>query len=442
MATINFRLREVKQENHPILIRLSLGRGKEYQSKTGFTVSLKNWKLKDKESKNPFGIGFITGNSEDIKNLKNDLKRLDIFIDEQINKANSKGDLINKYWLDEQIKNCFNRKEVNDVSLLTNHIQYIIDNANTRKIKGTNKIGISKGRIRSYKTFLNLINKYQSEKIKKQIHFIDINQPFVEKLTNWLLNEKKYSVGYSGKVLANLKAVCNSAQNNLIELNEYASKIEVFKERKEDRIIQILSFEELEQLKKVKLTGAKNNARNWLVIGCYLGQRVGDLMKLTKNNIRLEQNFLFVDLVQEKTKKAVTIPVYDEFTKNILINKFPYKIAPQKLNNHFKDVCEIAEINQKVEGKKINPKTKRKELGKYPKFELITSHCMRRSFASNHYKKMATPLIMGITGHSREDEFLKYIGVPEDKDHDAKEFLRQLEQFQKANKKESNLKAV
>ena len=433
MATISFRLREVKKETYPILIRLVLGRGKEYQSKTGFYINPKLW---NKDNQTP------KGNDTHTKILRADLKKLDAYIEEKLNKALGLGNIIDKYWLDEQIKNCFSRKEKTDEAVLTNHIQYIIDNANTHKIKGTNKIGLSKGRIRTYKTFLNLIDKYQKEKIQKQIHFLDINKPFIEKLTNWLLNERNYSVGYSGKVLANLKAVCTHAKNNLIEVNEYATNIEVFKERKEDRYIQTLSFDELETLKQVELSKAKDNARNWLIIGCFLGQRVGDLMKLNKTNLRLEQNYLFVDMAQEKTKKTVTIPIYDEFVKDVLLNKFPYPIAPQKLNDHLKDVCETAKINQIVKGKKTNPKTKRKELGNYPKFELITSHCMRRSFCSNHYKKMATPLIIGISGHSREDEFLRYIGVPEDKDSNAKEFLRQLELYNKANQKDEKLKAV
>ncbi|MCB0401692.1 MAG: phage integrase SAM-like domain-containing protein [Flavobacteriales bacterium] len=433
MATISFRLRKTSQDKHPILVRLSMGRGKEYQSKTGFTINPKDW---NEESRLP------KGNNEDNKRLRNDLKTLDAYIDNNVNKSLGKGEMIDKYWLDAQINGCFNRKDKKDSSLLTNHIKYIIANANTRKIKGTNKIGLSKGRVRSYNTFLNLIERYQKEKLKKDIHFLDINQPFVEKLTNWLLNELGLSVNYSGKVLANLKAVCNDAERNLIEVNEYAKNIEVFKEKKEDRIIQILSFDELELLKSISLEGAKDNARNWLVLGCYLGQRVGDLMKINKNNIRLEQNYLFVDLTQEKTGKGVTIPIYDDYSRNILLNKLPYPIEPQKFNNHIKSVCKLAGITQEVQGKKTNPKTKRKELGVYPKYELITSHCMRRSFASNHYGKMATPLIIGITGHSREDEFLKYIGVPEDKDYNAKEFLRQLEKYNKANKTKSNLKSV
>jgi hypothetical protein len=40
---------------------------------------------------------------------------------------------------------------------------------------------------------------------------------------------------------------------------------------------------------------------------------------------------------------------------------------------------------------------------------------MRRSFASNYYGKIETPLLMNITGHSKERIFLTYIGTHENK---------------------------
>ena len=52
----------------------------------------------------------------------------------------------------------------------------------------------------------------------------------------------------------------------------------------------------------------------------------------------------------------------------------------------------------------------RKESGIYPKYELITSQVGRRSFATNNYGKIPTPLLMNVTGHSTETMFLEYIG--------------------------------
>jgi integrase len=40
----------------------------------------------------------------------------------------------------------------------------------------------------------------------------------------------------------------------------------------------------------------------------------------------------------------------------------------------------------------------------------VSSHIGRRSFASNHFGKIPTPIIMAATGHRSESSFLKYIG--------------------------------
>ncbi|WP_304518147.1 hypothetical protein [Cecembia rubra] len=67
-----------------------------------------------------------------------------------------------------------------------------------------------------------------------------------------------------------------------------------------------------------------------------------------------------------------------------------------------------------------------KDLGMYPKHELITSHSCRRTFATIFYKKIPTTILMGITGHVNESTFLKYINKQRDKDDFARLFLEYL----------------
>ena len=53
----------------------------------------------------------------------------------------------------------------------------------------------------------------------------------------------------------------------------------------------------------------------------------------------------------------------------------------------------------------------RKITGDFPKYELISSHTCRRSFATNLYGIIPTMTIMAITGHKSERTFLNYIKV-------------------------------
>lgn len=438
MATVNFRLRSQANKNVSIKIYLSTGRKNLIELNTGFTINPKDWSETTNRPKQ---------NSTENKQIFNNLKKLESFIFENLNNDLGKGILIDIHWLQNQINNCFERIEKTDNGLLSNHIQYIIDNANTRKIKGTSKIGISQSRIKNLETFKKLVEVYQKE-IKKQINFLDINKQFVDRFTNWLMNTKKYSTNYSGKVIDNLKTVCLDAEKLDIKTNPYIKQIEGFSESNKDRYIVTLSIDELNTISNTDITNpAYNNARNWLLIGCEIGQRAGDLLNITKDNIRYKGGNMYLDLTQQKTGKSVTIGIVNPRIVDIIENNFPHKISTQKLNFYIKKVCEIAKINEKIEGKRLNPKAKkdnpetmRKVLDFYPKYELITTHSFRRSFATNYYKKIPTPILIGITAHSKESLFLHYINRVEDKDANADLFRTFYEQINKD--KQPQLKVI
>ena len=160
---------------------------------------------------------------------------------------------------------------------------------------------------------------------------------------------------------------------------------------------------------------------NWTIIG----QRISDLLKLTINNLRKAPTGLYIDIVQQKTKKAITVGVADPLVIQLLENKFPKRVSQVVFNKQIKSLCKMAGINGLVSGFKNNPKTRRKEVVSAPKYEFITSHIMRRSFASNYYGKIETPLLMNITGHSKESTFLTYIGTHQNKDALADLFMQQ-----------------
>jgi integrase len=100
--------------------------------------------------------------------------------------------------------------------------------------------------------------------------------------------------------------------------------------------------------------------------------------------------------------------------------QFPRAISNDKYNDYIKKVCKLAGIDERVHGTKAEVikmmrggrmvKVTRKKQGQYAKWELVSSHIGRRSFASNHFGKIPTPIIMAATGHKSESSFLKYIG--------------------------------
>lgn len=431
MATVNFRIRSNANKPVSIYIYISLEEGNVISTPSGFNVHPKDWSNNTKRPKQ---------HSESNKKTYSQLNTLQKFIYDEVNSAHAQGQLIDVNWLKDKINLCFDRVKKTDHSILINHIQYIIDNANTRKIAGKNKIGLSGRRVSGYKSFKNLIEVYEKE-IKKKIQLQDINNSFVDKFTKWLINTKKFSTNYAGKILDNLKTVCLDAEKLDIKVNPYIKQIKSFREQNEDRYIHTLSFDELHHIyNTVMANPAQENAKKWLLIGCEIGQRAGDLLKLTPKNLRYKGNIIYIDIVQQKTGKAISVRLVSPPVIDIVENQFPFKISQQTLNKHIKNVCRLADIKEEVKGKKYDKETKRKKLDFYPKCDLITTHSFRRSFATNYYKNMPTPVLIKITGHSKESLFLEYINQREDKDLNADLFAQFYEKMQKS--KEPQLKVI
>ncbi|WP_264565856.1 tyrosine-type recombinase/integrase [Flavobacterium sp. N3904] len=160
-----------------------------------------------------------------------------------------------------------------------------------------------------------------------------------------------------------------------------------------------------------------DNARDWLIISCYTGQRVSDFMNFDKSKIRIETNskgkkVSLIEFTQMKTKQNIALPLHPEVVK--ILNKrkgeFPRPISDVNYNKYIKLVALKANINELMEGSKLDGSINRKVKKVYTKDELVTSHIGRRSFATNYYGVIPTPLIMSATGHQSEKMFLNYIG--------------------------------
>ncbi|WP_291975147.1 site-specific integrase [Lutibacter sp.] len=163
-----------------------------------------------------------------------------------------------------------------------------------------------------------------------------------------------------------------------------------------------------------------DNARDLFIIGLRTGLRISDFLRLKQTNIKDG----YIEIETQKTGQEVVIPMHPQ-VKEILKkrNGFPRQISDQKFNLYIKDVCEAAKLKEKVHGSKIDKETNRKKEGNYPKYELVTSHICRRSFASNLYGALPNMVIMGITGHTTETQFLRYIKItPKENANKLKEY--------------------
>ncbi len=406
MASIRFEL-SGKTDVKKIYIRVTIKRGVQPRANTGFTTTLKNWSeatnmpiQRDADLKNFFS---------QLADFKNNLFR-------RVNEAELNGDIIDKNWLHEQIDLIKGKKKLTDPDRLINQFQDYINALPYNRSK-SNKKPVSKATIKKYITLKKKVEAFEIFR-KKHVFVKDVDLKFREELISYFANEEELSDNTIGRYISVIKTICNYAKINGIVVNP---QIDAFKGFTTEAYKTHLTFEELEMIEKAPfLTKGKENAKDWLIIGCHIGQRVNDLLGLTKDNITIKNGLPMITLTQQKTGIQVGIPISPK-VKEILDKNggnFPRKISPQTFNEHIKEIAKMAGINKlmlgsvnqtiKINGEKVN----RKKVDTYEKWELVTSHICRRSFATNYYGQMPTPFIIAITGHSSESQFLEYVGEP------------------------------
>lgn len=405
MASITFEVLSNSQ-TAPIYLRLSVKRGVTPRTKTGLYINSKEW---SKDTKLPKQTKSTN------KNITTDLIKLKVFILEKLNQSVLEGDKIDKQWLEHYIDVFFNRIDENKTQTkVTYWIDYIIKNASLMEnTKGG--YGLSKSRVKAYNSLLKRFTEYQKN---KTINIKDLDKNGFNDFKIWLFDIKKYSPSSAIKFLTDLQKVVRVASEfTTIAENFHSIKFKKVSTYDDDMNVITLSLNEIHRIKDLTLTNESYiNARKWLILACFTAQRGGALLdRIKKENFHFYGKDLIISIKQKKVNQNITIPVLPP-VKEIYEQGLPYKISTQKLNKHIKTICELAEINQLVMGKKRNKETNRNEKKLRPKFEYISTHTGRRTFATLHYGKIPTPIIMRVTGHKKESTFLEYINQNND-DH-------------------------
>jgi integrase len=171
-----------------------------------------------------------------------------------------------------------------------------------------------------------------------------------------------------------------------------------------------LNESEIDHLYKFNFTEKKSleKVRDLFIVGCLTGLRFSDFSQLTPENIENGK----IKIRTQKTNSTVIIPVHPRV--NEIIEKY-YKMLPpaisnQKMNDYLKIIGKEAGIDEKVQ--RVETKDGKRRVQFIPKYELLTTHTARRSFASNLFKAGFPAIaIMKITGHKTDKAFMKYIRI-------------------------------
>lgn len=266
--------------------------------------------------------------------------------------------------------------------------------------------------IKQYKTAFKQLKEYQIDR-KVSIDFGDVNLDFYNDFNKYLI-ERNYSLNSIGTILKNIKVFMNEAvERGLTKNLDFRNKR--FKTFSENTEGIYLSIADLNKIAKLDLADNPrlDKVRDLFLIGCYTGLRFSDLTKLKEENFI--QNGSQAKIKTEKTGQIVVIPL-NSIVREIL-NKYdgvpPNAISNQKMNAYLKEIGILAEIDEEflftlTKGGKNQSKS-------FKKYELITVHTARRSFATNAFLNNVPSIsIMKITGHRTENAFMKYIKISQE----------------------------
>ncbi len=434
----------LKQKNpySQIYIRFWNGRKYDFKTSTGLQVQFKDWNEKDEKVRNK-----VTATDKDFINSK--LLELKAFVIENFNTEYNTGQIIGKEWLKTKVKSFFNR--VDDTKpekiYFIAWIDEFVKTAPKRLNKGK---PISERTILAYKSILNNFKEFEAVK-KLKLKHSDINTAFYFNLVDYFRNEKMFAENTIGNQIKYLKFFCRKIEIEDLPIPKDYKNGE-FVKPKEGTDDIYLTTAEIETVFKYDFTDKPylDNARDLLIIGLNTGLRVSDFIRLDLTNVKNGN----IEITTQKAPKPVVIPINHQIKYTLQKNggELPRSIREQNLNKYIKEIGEMVGFTEMVEGGKevcINEKEAkeknvekifRKRAGVYPKFELMTSHICRRSFATNLHEKIPTPTIMAITGHSTEVQFLAYIKKT---NAEKVEALREYyEKTEKENDLKSHLKIV
>lgn len=411
MATVKFRVLH-KTENAQIYIRFSIDRNNVFQTKTGKIINPKYWSVK---TSRPIQT------QPEYKILSIELNELENFILKEFNLDYSKGVIFSKDWLVQKIDCFFNRIEIKeDDSVFLNYLQNFIDFKRSTS-------SYTDCTLRKYNNLKDRFTQYQKKK-KKTFLIKDIGAKTLIDFKNYLITDCDLMETTAVRFIKNMKTVLFDAEQNGKSIHYQIKGFSTGTTNTEYKVF--LSFDELEKIKNITTINTDwNIARDWLVIGCYLGQRASDLLRMTNRMIYTKtdsegNSYRFIEIKQQKTGEKVVIPLHDEV--ETILNKYNGNFPPTFANNfdsnavlfnrHIKKVCELAGIHEIIKGKVYNEEKKKNEIVEIEKCFLVSSHVCRRSFATNFYgnKLFTTPQLMSITGHKTESMFLNYIGKTAD----------------------------
>jgi site-specific recombinase XerD len=423
MANAFFRLRKVKAKT-PQIIYVGYRFGNDQLIyPTGIKILPDYWNFTKSEVKH------MVSNPHPNRDLINTkLKTIKNFIDftaQRYQLEEPKRELT-KPILKNELDNFLNPPKVHKITFYEFIEQFINDCKTGKRLNDGARI--AERTIKNYSTGFNGLKEYETY-TGEEITFESLTRQFWQEYVHYLTMVKKYKVNTIGsyqKYLIVFLKECKTAklwkdEDGLLDIAKVMTEnpVDIYLNKNEIAKIENLDLSTHERLDRV---------RDLFLIGLNTGFRVSDWYQVSNENIKhTDKENAYIEITQTKTKQTATTPLRP-IVSDILRkynNQLPI-ISEQKINDYLKELCKMAGINQKVKTTATIGGHQQTEF--FEKWEQVTTHTARRSFATNLFRDGVSPnIIMKATGHSTEKNFKKYLKL------DNSEFMDMLAEQESNN---------
>lgn len=286
--------------------------------------------------------------------------------------------------------------------------QFIEDCKTGKQLTSTNR-RYSVGTIKNFRMTVNHMMKFQAV-YPNRLDFDAFTMTFYEKFKKHLTTAN-YSVNAIGNLIKMLKILLKRAYRDGLHTNDIF-RHEDFKKMAEEVETIYLTESDLQMLYDLDLSSQRrlDHIRDTFLIGAYTGLRFSDFMQLRPQNIIHNGQILAV--TTQKTGTRVSIPLNPKVLAILAKydNQTPKVLSNQKFNEYLKELAKVAGLTDLVDTGRTKGGLRMTRTAH--KWELVTTHTARRSFATNAFLAGVPTLeIMKMTGHKTETSFMKYIKV-------------------------------
>ena len=324
--------------------------------------------------------------------------------------------------------------EIPEIIYLGYYIDAFIENMNAR-INSQGQLGYSINTQKNYRHLKEIYIGYEKTREKKGLNPITLKhaeKKDLEDFRSYLL-KKEYAHSTIHDKIKKIKAIANHAKEDKLEVSPAFSGFKnTRKEKKAREDIIYLTEEEVELITapNKELPPYLQNTQRIAIIHLETGQRVSDIMKLTKSSfIKDKEEDYIARIKQQKTGKEVNIPIVGEKALEVIKTGLFRAISTQKYNDYIKELGKRQGVNQIIkskEKKKLKQGYRQVET-KREKYNYISSHTFRRTALTNLYKRGIPEYhIMNVSGHSRSEMLHTYLGYDPNKEQQTQELKAML----------------